>query len=83
MKVDTLLMDMPTNIQNATMAKELVLDTLLKNKVITPIQYKEYMDEWQIIVIKRSWYKRWWDKFSKGHEDAYIYKFVKFNDFSV
>ena len=54
MKVDTILMDMPTNVQNATIVKELVLNTLLKNKVITITQHKEYMDEWQIIIIKRS-----------------------------
>lgn len=80
MKVDTVLMEMPSNVQNATTVKEMVLNTLLKNKVITPTQHKEYMDEWQIIIIKRSWYTRMWNKFYKGTEDGYSYHFVKLHD---
>lgn len=80
MKVDTVLMEMPSNIQNATTVKEMVLNTLLKNKVITATQHNEYMDEWQIIIIKRSWYNRMWNKFFKGNEDGYSYHFVKLHD---
>ena len=80
MKVDTILMEMPSNVQNATTVKEMVLNTLLKNKVITITQHKEYMDEWQIIIVKRSWYTRMWNKFYKGTEDGYSYHFVKLHD---
>ena len=80
MKVDTVLMEMPTNVQNATVVKEMVLNTLLKNKVITTTQHKEYVDEWQIIIIKRSWYNRMWNKFYKGTEDGYSFNFVKLHD---
>ena len=78
MKVDSGLMEIPSAIANGNSVKELVLTRLLNDKVITSPQYKEYMDEWQIIVFKRSWYKRWWDRFHKGSEDTYAFKFVKF-----
>ena len=78
MKIDNMLMDMPVNISNATMVKAMVLDRLLMDKVITQSEHREYSDEWQVIVIKRSWYKRWWNRFHKGTDDSYIYKLVKF-----
>ena len=67
------------HINNANGVKELVLERLREDKVITEAQENEYAEKWQIIIVKPSWFKRWMRKFNKDADD-YLFKYVKFED---
>lgn len=36
------------------------------------------MEKYQIVIVKKTWFKKWMDKFSDNKEDFYVYKLVKF-----
>lgn len=77
-QIDSVLIRMEDNVVNANHVKETVLDALLRDKIITEKQHKEYSERWQIIVFKPSWFKKWANVFSKSNLEHYIYKYVKF-----
>lgn len=79
MSIDQQLLELPNDTDNANSVKEIVINRLLVDGVITDEQALEYADKWQVIVIKRSWFKRWMQAFNKT-KDGYQYKFVKFED---
>jgi hypothetical protein len=58
--------------------KEIVIATLLENGIINEEQASEYVNNWQVIIFKRSWFERWANFFKKDDLNAYQYKFVKF-----
>lgn len=64
---------------NANMVKDLILERLTIDKLITDDQAVEYAEKWQVIIFKKNWFQRWTNKFSKGG-DGYIYKYVRFED---
>jgi len=75
MKLDKIQLGIDSHIENATAIKDMVLDRLVKDKMLTKRQADEYAIKWQIILVKRAWYKRLF----KGDEDpeGYSFKFVK------
>jgi hypothetical protein len=77
MNLDSQLISMPEDVQNANQVKEIVLGTLLVNEVITKEQYVTYTEDWQIIIIKPKWFSVWAKKIGINTLD-YIYKYVKF-----
>ena len=77
MQIDSTLSNIEELTQNANSVKELVLTTLLNNKIITEEIAKEYFENYQVIIIKHSWFKQWMDMFKKD-ANAYSYKYVKF-----
>ncbi len=77
--IDNGLLELPGDTKNANIVKEVVLDQLLRDNLITKEQFLEYTENWQVIVIKRSWFKKWWDKYASGTADNYVYNIVKFN----
>lgn len=79
MSIDKYMLDIDSNTKNANMIKDMVLDRLRTDGLITKEQATEYMNKWQMILIKASWFKRWMNAFNR-EQDGYYYKLVKFED---
>jgi hypothetical protein len=77
MIIEPELINMEINVLNGNSVKEIILARLLLDKKITEHDYLEYKDYWQIIVLKRSWFKQW---LHSNDKNAYYYKFVKMDD---
>jgi len=81
MTIDSTLFNMESSITNANIVKELILDRLAKDKIITSEQANDYAERWQIILIKKIWYERWANKFKPNGKDSdYYYKLVRFEE---
>ena len=78
---DSNLLSIEEDTKNANLVRDIVLGRLLKDKVITEEQAKDYSEKWQVIVVKRSWFKRWMQVFGSGKDkNSYAYKYVRFED---
>jgi len=78
-QIDGMLMELDSLTENANKVKDIVLERLLYDKIITAEQLDEYSEKWQMIVIKSNWFKKWMNKYSKN-EERYFYKFVRFQE---
>jgi hypothetical protein len=78
--MDTGLITLEEDTLNANVVKELVIQKLYDNGVIDDEQAKAYVEKWQVIVYKPTWFKRWMEKFITTNKDTYRYKYVKFED---
>ena len=79
--MDSNLITLEADTENANTVKDVVLNRLLADNVITEEQAKDYSEKWQVIVVKKGWFKKWLDVFCKGKEkDNYFYKYVRFED---
>ena len=80
--IDSTLMQLPNLTDNGNKVKDTVLSRLVTDKIITENQFKEYTEKWQVIVIKKSWFSRWFKVFGKESKDAdaYQFKYVRFED---
>lgn len=76
-QIDSMLLSMEEYTKNANQVKDLVLEQLVRDGVITEQTALDYAEQWQVIVVKPSWFERWAKKFNKS-ETGYTYKFVKF-----
>jgi len=74
--IDGMVLEIENNTQNANAIKNLVLDQLLTNKIIEKTQHTEYTNDWQVIVIKKGWFRK---LFKNKDDNKWFYKFVKFN----
>jgi hypothetical protein len=78
--MDSQLITLEEDTQNANVVKELVIQKLYDNGVLDDEQAKAYIEKWQVIVYKPTWFKRWMEKFITTNKDTYRYKYVKFED---
>jgi hypothetical protein len=78
--VDSMLLTLEDDIKNANVVKELVIERLVKDKVIASQQAEEYADKWQVIIIKPAWFERWMEKLKIKTPNSYRFKYVKFED---
>jgi len=78
-QMDGMLISLEEYTLNANQVKDLVLERLEKDGLITEQNALDYAEKWQIIIIKSNWFERWCEKFGikKG---GYKFKFVKFED---
>ena len=67
--VENMLISMPEYLENANLCKDLVLEQMYKDEVITKEVFEKYRDK-QIIIFKRGWFKRIFTN------DAWVYKYV-------
>ena len=80
MKVlDSELVDIDSNIKNAQTIKDTVLNVLCKNNSISDEDWEMYRTDYQIIIIKKSWWRNWKEIFGNDSDSGYYYKFVKIN----
>jgi hypothetical protein len=78
-QIDSMLASIEEYTLNANQVKDLVLERLLKNEIITEQNAFDYSEKWQVIVVKSNWFERWCEKFGLK-KDGYKYMFVKFED---
>ena len=78
--LDSMLLSLEEDIKNANTVKDLVIQRLLDDKVITDQQAEDYADKWQVIIIKPLWFERWMEKLNIKTPNNYRYKYVKFED---
>jgi len=89
-QIDSVLVGMESFVNNAEVVKSIVVDRMKIEGLITEDQAKEFSEKWQVIIIKRKWYKKWWKKYFDNDADddgildkegnSYQYKLVKFED---
>lgn len=80
MQVDSMLLDMQVNVENANKIKALILERLVADKEISLEKAIEYDTKWQVIIFKKSWFKRWMSIFSTENKDGYCYRLVRFEE---
>lgn len=78
--IDSTHVEIPDHTQNANGVKDAILTRLWYDGIITEEQFDFYSENWQVIIIRKSWFPKWMKKFSPGGADGYIYKFVQFED---
>lgn len=76
--MDEYLLNIEGDTKNYNKARDIVLQRLLKDKVISQEQLEEYCVNWQIIIIKPNWFQHWKNKFT-GDSEKYTMKFLKFD----
>jgi hypothetical protein len=78
--VDSMLLTLEEEIKNANTVKDMVIERLMDDKVITSQQAEDYVDKWQVIIIKPAWFERWMEKLNIKTPNSYRYKYVRFED---
>lgn len=76
-QIDSMLVSLEEYTLNANQVKDLVLERLEKDGLITDEQANFYAENWQVIIIKSNWFERWGEKFGIK-KDSYKFKFVNF-----
>ena len=77
--LDSQLVNIDSDIKNAQAIKNTVIGVLLNNEIISEENAEVYHRDYQIIIIKKSWWHNWKGIFGKDAEAGYHYKFVKIN----
>ena len=57
--LDSQLVDIESDIKNAQAIKDTVLNVLCKNNNISDEDWEMYRTDYQIIIIKKSWWRNW------------------------
>lgn len=78
--MDTQLITLEEDIRNANLIKEAVISRLYKDGVLNDEQVSTYIEKWQVVIVKPTWFKRWMEKFIPTNTNNYRYKYVKFED---
>ncbi len=78
--MDTQLITLEEDIRNANLIKGLVISRLYHDGVLNKEQAATYIEKWQVVIIKPTWFKRWMEKFTPTHINSYRYKYIKFED---
>ena len=78
--LDSMLLSLEEDIKNANTVKDLVIQRLVDDKVLTDQQAEDYADKWQVIIIKPTWFERWMEKLKIKTPNSYRFKYVKFED---
>jgi hypothetical protein len=78
--MDTQLITLEEDIRNANLIKESVISRLYKDGMLNDEQASTYIEKWQVVIIKPTWFKRWMEKFTPTNTNSYRYKYVKFED---
>ena len=77
--LDSQLVSIDSDIKNAQSIKNTVLDVLGKSNKISKEDLETYYNDYQIIIIKKSWWLNWKDIFGENSKPGYHYRFVKIN----
>lgn len=78
MEIDSVLLRLPEDTLNAATVKNVILEQLKKDNILTDSEFEYYSVHYQIIVIKPNWFKKWATKFGIKNNE-YQYKLVKFD----
>ena len=75
--MDSQLLEMEQDVQNYNVVKELVINKLIDEGLVSQKDGEDFIDRCQIIVVKNGWFKRWCSKFSKGNESMYTVRILE------
>ena len=75
--MDSYLVEMEQDIQNYNVVKELVINKLVDEGLMSQKDGEDFIERCQIIVVKNGWFKRWCSKFSKGNENMYTVRILE------
>jgi hypothetical protein len=78
--MDHRLITLEEDTQNANLIKEAVISRLYNDGVLNDEQALTYIEKWQVVIFKPTWFNRWMEKFVLTNTDSYRYKYVKFED---
>ena len=78
--IDSMLISLEEYTTNANLVKELVISRLIMDKVITEEQAEDYRDNWQVVIIKPTWFERWAKKFNIPNPSNYRFKYINFEN---
>jgi len=76
--IDGMLLEIENYTKNAEIVKNMVINRLVKDKIITKKQGETYVNGLDISLIKRSWFQ----KFLSGEKDSWVYRFLEWNNSS-
>lgn len=77
MTVDNYLISLEEDTQNANVVREIVLRQLLADGHISEDLYRQYVEDWQVIILKYNWFKTL-VKTVQG-EKGWFYYYTKLN----
>jgi len=80
MQIESALLNMEADISNAEAVKEMVIMQLFEDGILTPQQRDVYLQDWQVIIFKKGWFRRWFDKYGNGKDSQWAYQLVRFSD---
>jgi hypothetical protein len=75
--MDSYLLEMEQDVQNYNVVKDLVVNKLVDEGLMSQEDGEDFIDRCQIIVVKNGWFKRWCSKFSKGNEGMYTVRILE------
>lgn len=81
--IDNQLVTIEADIQNANKIKDLVVNSLIRQGLISHEDGMDYVERFQVIIYKGSWFKRFFDKYIKNSTnstDGYFYRVVEIQD---
>ena len=78
--MDSQLITLEEDTQNANLIKEAIISRLYNDRVLNEKQASTYIEKWQVVIIKPTWFKRWMERFVLTNTNSYRYKYVKFED---
>ena len=83
MIIDEQSLTIESDIKNANKVKDIVVDSLIKQGLISQDDGMDYVERFQVLIYKGSWFKRFFDKYIKNDTnrlDGYFYKIVEMQD---
>lgn len=78
--IDNQLMSLEQDTQHANKVKELVIGSLIRQGLMSQEDGMDYVERFQVVIFKGSWFKRFFDKYVKtgtNSMDGYFYRVVE------
>jgi hypothetical protein len=83
MIIDEQGLTIESDIKNANKVKDIVVNSLIKEGLISEDDGMDYVERFQVLIYKGSWFKRFFDKYIKNDTnriDGYFYRVVEMQD---
>lgn len=80
MNIEQSLLNIPSSTQDAQTVKDMILARLYNDGLMSEEDYNHYSNDWQVMVFKRSWFRKWCRKFTSDEQGDYQFKYVQFED---
>ena len=81
--IENQLVTIEADTQNANKIKDIVVSSLIKQGLISENDGMDYVERFQVLIYKGSWFKRLYDKYVKNDTnkmDGYFYRVVEMQD---
>jgi hypothetical protein len=82
-EIDGQVLTIEADTQNANKIKDVVISSLIKQGLISEEDGLDYVERFQVLIYKGSWFKRFFDKYLKNDTnrmDGYFYRVVEMQD---